>query len=205
MPSEASYDLLSTRGAEAAAPSGNQQLFDVWSNLYDAETNPDGYVSLGVAENALMHTEMTRYIKDSFDLPETALTYGEGACGSKRLRAAISHFVNRHFEPVTPVKAEHVNVSNGVTTSIEGCAFALGNEGDGFLLGQPYYGSFPYDLGDRAGIRVVGVQFWRRRSIFRRSGRELRRCPPPVRNLRHESQSAHPLQSAQPARTVLSP
>ena len=34
----ASYDgLLSTRGAEAAAPSGKQQLFDVWSNLYDAE------------------------------------------------------------------------------------------------------------------------------------------------------------------------
>jgi aspartate/methionine/tyrosine aminotransferase len=158
MPGKASHGL-STRGAEAAAPSGNQQLFDVWSNLYDAETNPDGYVSLGVAENALMHEEMVQYIKDSFNLGEDALTYGEGASGSKRLRAAVSHFVNRHFGPVSPVKAEHVNVSNGVTTSIEGCAFALGNEGDGFLLGQPYYGSFPYDVGDRAGIKVVAVTF----------------------------------------------
>lgn len=159
MPS-ASYDgLLSTRGAEAAAPSGKQQLFDVWSNLYDAEKNPDGYVSLGVAENALMHNEMARYVNESFDLPEDALTYGEGACGSKRLRAAVSHFVNRHFAPVASVKPAHVNISNGVTTSIEGCAFALANEGDGFLLGQPYYGSFPHDVGDRAAIKAVAVAF----------------------------------------------
>jgi aspartate/methionine/tyrosine aminotransferase len=159
MPEEAGHGLLSTRGAEAATPGGNQQLFDVWSNLYDAESNPDGYVSLGVAENALMHKEMAQYINDTFDLPEDALTYGEGACGSKRLRAAMSHFVNRYFKPVSPVKAEHINVSNGVTTSIEGCAFALGNKGDGFLLGQPYYGSFPHDVGDRAGIKVAGVKF----------------------------------------------
>jgi aspartate/methionine/tyrosine aminotransferase len=159
MSEEASHGLLSTRGVQAAAPSGNQQLFDVWSNLYDADTNPDGYVSLGVAENTLMHKEMAQYINDTFDLSEGALTYGEGGRGSKRLRAAMSHFVNRYFQPVSPVKAEQINVSNGVTTSIEGCAFALGNKGNGFLLGQPYYGSFPYDVGDRAGIKLVRVTF----------------------------------------------
>ena len=159
MPEEASYGLLSTRGAEATTPSGRQQLFEVINNLYDAETNPDGYVSLGVAENALMHKEMAQFINKSFDLSEDALTYGEGGSGSKRLRTAISRFVNKHFKPLSPIDPEHINVSNGVTTSIEGCAFALGNRGDGFLLGQPYYGSFPYDLGDRAGIKVVGVKF----------------------------------------------
>jgi aspartate/methionine/tyrosine aminotransferase len=159
MSGEASHGLLSTRGAKATAPGGNRLLFDIINNLYDAEANPDGYVSLGVAENALMHKEMAQYIKESFDLPEDALTYGEGASGSKRLRAAMSHFINRRFEPVLPVKVEHVNISNGVTTSIESCAFALGNRGDGILLGQPHYGSFPYDLGDRAGVEVVGVKF----------------------------------------------
>lgn len=151
-----SNGFLSARGAEAG---GSQVIFDIINNLYDAETNLDGYVSLGIAENSLMHREMTQYIKKSFDLPEVALTYGDGASGSKRLRAAVSHFINRHFDPVCPVKPEHLNISNGVTTSIEGCAFALGNHGDGFLLGQPYYGSFPHDLGDRAGIKVVSVKF----------------------------------------------
>jgi aspartate/methionine/tyrosine aminotransferase len=151
-----SNGFLSARGAEAG---GSQVIFDIINNLYDAETNLDGYVSLGIAENSLMHREMTQYIKKSFDFPEVALTYGDGASGSKRLRAAVSHFINRHFDPVCPVKPEHLNISNGVTASIEGCAFALGNHGDGFLLGQPYYGSFPHDLGDRAGIKVISVKF----------------------------------------------
>jgi aspartate/methionine/tyrosine aminotransferase len=154
-----SNGLLSARGAEAADPGRSQVIFDVINNPYDAETNLGGYISLGVAENALMHREMTEYIKKSFDLPEVALTYGDGVSGSKRLRAAVSHFVNRHFDPVCPVKPEHLNISNGVTTSIEGCAFALGDHGDGFLLGQPYYGSFPRDLGARAGVKVISVKF----------------------------------------------
>src|SRR5271156_3817282 len=116
----------------------------------DAETSLDGYVSLAVTENALMHREMAQHIEN---------LYGDGGSGSKRLRMAISHFVNRHFDPVCPVKPEHLNVLNGVTTSIEGCAFASGNHGDGFLLGEPYYGSFPRDLGDRAGIKVISVKF----------------------------------------------
>jgi aspartate/methionine/tyrosine aminotransferase len=151
--------LLSARGAKAAGPGKTQIIWDVINNLYDAETNLDGYVSLGIAENALMHREMAQYIKKSFDLPEVALTYGDGASGSKRLRAAVSHFVNRHFNPIYPVKPEHLSISNGVTTSIEGCAFALGDHGDGFLLGQPYYGSFPGDLGDRAGVKAISVKF----------------------------------------------
>jgi aspartate/methionine/tyrosine aminotransferase len=151
-----SNGLLSARGAESARQGGSRLKLDV---VYDTETNLDGYVSLGIAENALMHREMAQYIKKSFDLPELALTYGDGVSGSKRLRAATSHFVNRHFHPVYPVKPEHLHISNGVTTSIEGCAFALGNHGDGFLLGRPYYVSFPRDLGARAGVKVISVQF----------------------------------------------
>lgn len=151
--------MLSARGFRAAEPGGLAGLMEVWNDMYDAETNPDGYISLGVAENALMHHEMTQYINSSFSLADFSLTYGEGGSGSKRLRAAISKFVNRHFKPVVPVTAEQINVSNGVTTSIEACAWHLGNTGDGFLLGQPYYGSFPHDLGDRAGVTVVGVKF----------------------------------------------
>ena len=143
--------LLSERGNVSAAPAKKQLIFDIINNLWHPETNPDGYVSLGVAENALMHEEMAQFIKKSFDIPEVALTYGDGGTGSKRLRAALSRFITRKFEPVSPVKPEHITVTNGVTTSIEECAWGLGDPGDGFLLGRPYYGSFPHDLGERAG------------------------------------------------------
>ena len=128
--------MLSTRGAKAAEPGGLVALMKVWNDMYDAEKNPGGYISLGVAENALMHKEMSQYINSSFSISDFSLTYGDGGSGSKRLRAALSKFVNRHFKTVTPVTTEQINVSNGVTTSIEGCAWYLGNEGDGFLLVQ---------------------------------------------------------------------
>ncbi len=150
--------MLSTRGTTASRPGGLAALMKVWNDMYDASSNPSGYISLGVAKNALMHTEMAQYINSTFSIPDFSLTYGEGGSGSKRLRAAVSRFVNRHFKPVVPVESEQINVSNGVTTSIEGCAWHLGNAGDGFLLGQPYYGSFPHDLGDRAGVKLVGVK-----------------------------------------------
>jgi hypothetical protein len=63
MREEASHGLLSARGAEVPAPGGNQLLFDIINNPYDAEKIPHGYVSLGAAENALMHKEMVQYIK----------------------------------------------------------------------------------------------------------------------------------------------
>ncbi|KZF20923.1 PLP-dependent transferase [Xylona heveae TC161] len=150
---------LSQRGEAAAAIGRKNIFFDVISNLWHPEDNPDGFVSLGVAENALMHEEMAQFAKKTFHLPHHSLTYGDGATGSKRLRAAVARFMNRHFDPVTPIDPEHVTTTIGVTTAIEASGMALGNPGDGFLLARPYYGAFPPDLGARAEIKVVGVSF----------------------------------------------
>ena len=76
--------------------------------------------------------------------------YGDGSHGSKRLRAAVAQFVNAQFNPVLPVESKHVHVSPGVSNANEMLAYILGNEGDGFLLGRPYYGAFPGDFWARA-------------------------------------------------------
>jgi aspartate/methionine/tyrosine aminotransferase len=76
-----------------------------------------------------------------------------------RLRTALAGFFNRYFAPVVPVEAQHIDVSNGVTASIERCAFELGDAGDSFLLGRPHYGTYSSDLGDRAGIKTIPVSF----------------------------------------------
>ncbi len=80
-----------------------------------------------------------------------ALTYGDGFYGSKRLRAAITQFVNRYFHPHQAVKPDHVVATAGLTNSLEQMAYVLGDHGDGFLIGRPYYTSLPTDFGSRAG------------------------------------------------------
>lgn len=80
-----------------------------------------------------------------------AFTYGDGFYGSKRLRLAIADFMNRCFQPHQAVKQEHVVATAGLTNSLEQMAYALGDHGDGFLIGRPYYTSLPKDFGARAG------------------------------------------------------
>ena len=85
-----------------------------------------------------------------FRLDEHSLTYGDSPVGSKRLRKVIANFVTERFHPVTPVTADHVQVTNGLTSALETCAWVLGSEGNGILLGRPYYRAFIEDLGKRA-------------------------------------------------------
>ncbi|KAK3060683.1 hypothetical protein LTS18_007990, partial [Coniosporium uncinatum] len=136
---------LSARGAIASEPPKGTTLWDVLANPWHPSTNPSGYVSLGVAENTLMHPELTAFVQRTTAIPPRAFTYGDGPLGSNRLRAAMVRFLNRRLNPVVPIEVEHIVPTNGVTTAIEHCAWALANPGDGILLGQPYYGAFPAD------------------------------------------------------------
>ena len=151
---------LRARSAAAAAGAAPQKLFkEVLSDQYDATTNPQGFVNLGIAENTLMHAELVAHLKRHFDPPSSAFSYGSGPGGSIRLRTALAEFFNHFFAPATPVKSEHINISNGVTAALERCAFEIGDPGDSFLLGRPYYGSYASDIGDRANVRTIPVSF----------------------------------------------
>jgi aspartate/methionine/tyrosine aminotransferase len=78
------------------------------------------------------------------------LTYGDDFSGGKLLRAAISHFANRHFQPLIPITPAHVAVTAGVTNAIEVTAWSFGDPGDGVLLGRPFYTAFVNDMRARA-------------------------------------------------------
>ena len=80
-----------------------------------------------------------------------ALTYGDGFHGSKRLRSAIAQFLNAHFHPRYAVLREQVVATAGLTNCLEQMAYVLGDRGDGFLIGRPYYTTLPKDFGSRAG------------------------------------------------------
>ncbi|KAL7269323.1 hypothetical protein RUND412_008020 [Rhizina undulata] len=155
-----SAGALSRRGAATVANGERMNtLIDFLSNAYDPETNPTGVISLGVAENAHMHEELVEFANKNLKIDEHTLTYGEGPFGSERLRAALSVFLNEHFNPAEPVHQEQIIVSAGVTSTSDLLAWVLTDAGDGILLGAPFYGAFVNDFRTRSSAAVVPVYF----------------------------------------------
>jgi 1-aminocyclopropane-1-carboxylate synthase len=151
--------MLSSRGATAARTQKKDLMFEVMADTYHPKTNPSGYINLGIAENTLMHTPLLSHLTKNFSPPTSSLSYGCGPSGSPRLRSALASFFNAHFSPVVPVTPAHIDASRGVTSSLERLAYELGDPGDSFLLGRPYYGSYASDLSDRAGVLLAPVSF----------------------------------------------
>ncbi|CZR48717.1 uncharacterized protein FPRO_03962 [Fusarium proliferatum ET1] len=151
--------MLSKRGEVFATPTSKMPMLDVVNDLWHAETNPEGYISLGVAENTLMHKELIQHITQNFNLDSHALTAGDGFTGSHRLRNTLARFINRHFSPFEDITKDQVIVTSGVGQAIELSGFALCDKGDGVLLSRPHYGNFPIDLGYRVEAKIVGVSF----------------------------------------------
>ncbi|KAK5244005.1 hypothetical protein LTS03_005825 [Exophiala xenobiotica] len=152
--------MLAGRAQTCAAPDAIESpLWDVVNDLWEPENNPNGYVSLGIAENSLMHHELEQHIANNLRLPLRAFTYGDGPLGSKRLRNAVAQFLNRRLKPVSNLRPKHIIITNGVSHAIEHTSWAFCNPGDGFLLGRPYYGAFLPDISLRPGVETVTVPF----------------------------------------------
>mmetsp|Transcript_12748 Transcript_12748/g.46629 ORF Transcript_12748/g.46629 Transcript_12748/m.46629 type:complete len:419 (-) Transcript_12748:606-1862(-) len=79
--------------------------------------------------------------------------------GPPEFRRALLTCLNSVVYPKASRKLEdgHLWVANGVTTLLEGLAFALCDDGDAVLVPAPFYNGFTMDLCLRAGARIVPV------------------------------------------------
>lgn len=150
---------LSQRAQATEKSARGLLLWEIIPNLWDPKTNPNGYVSLGVAENSLMHGTLSKHIHNNLALSNPAFTYGDGTMGSKRLKAAVAGFLTKHLKPAKPIEPAHVAMTNGCSAAIEHLSWAFADPGDCFLLGQPYYGTFIPDLTARFNAKVLPVPF----------------------------------------------
>ncbi|RYP74551.1 hypothetical protein DL769_003996 [Monosporascus sp. CRB-8-3] len=137
---------ISTRTVAAREKAQGALTWRIIPNIWDPKSNPDGFVSLGAAENSLMHDEPNQHVRDNFSPSNVASTYVDGMTGTKRLKAAMAQFLNRHLQPFQPLEPSHIEVTNGCSSAIEHLVWGLSNPGEGFLLGQPYYGTFTPDI-----------------------------------------------------------
>ncbi|KAI9658481.1 MAG: hypothetical protein M1831_003919 [Alyxoria varia] len=129
------------------------------SNPFDAEGNPEGIISMGVAENRLMHQEIADQINKHMHVTKRMLTYGDGSVGSNRLRQSLAGFMTRNFDPLKPIEMQHVTILAGVSSVIDSLSFCLCEQGEGILIGRPLYVGFISDFVNRARVQPVTVDF----------------------------------------------
>lgn len=151
---------LSDRGLANLVPDSIKAIMKAGSsNAYHPEHNPNGIVSLGVAENRLLHAEIADRINSHMRVSQRMLTYGDGSVGSNVLREAVAKFVNAHFQPVEELGYTSVAVLNGVSAILDCLAWCICDEGDSILIGRPFYVGFVSDFMNRAKVDLVAVAF----------------------------------------------
>lgn len=129
----------------------------VLSDGYDVKSNPDGIISLGVAENYLSHDIISNFFSKNSQCLTSMLTYGTGFSGSPELKLALASFYKKYFK-ARDISAENILIGNGCTSLLDLLAFALCDSGDGILIAKPLYGGFCNDLSGRANVEVVDVE-----------------------------------------------
>ena len=111
---------LSHRALTNLIPSSIKAIMKAGSsNPYHQSHNPHGIVFLGVAENRLLHAEITEHVNSQMRVSQRKLTYGDGSVGSDGLRGAVAEFVNGRFRPVERVGCADVTVLNGVSAILD--------------------------------------------------------------------------------------
>ena len=148
---------LSTRATAVSSSSSGSLLWEVTANQWHEDTNPSGYVSLGMAENALMQKSLCDRMAAVPHISPRDLTYGDGTTGSKHLKEVLATFLTRYFHTCGPVNANHITVTNGCSAALEHLAWAFGDAGDCFLVGRPFFRAFVPNTELRVDSKLIPV------------------------------------------------
>ncbi|KAI7156417.1 PLP-dependent transferase [Hortaea werneckii] len=152
---------LAPRGAELADGPSLRELFGgILGDKYDKDTNPNGMINIGTAENYIMIPEVSQFTQTHpVTLDNNQLSYGEGPWGTPRLRRAMAHHMNKRFHPMVPIQPDDLLFANGVSTICELLGFSLASPGDAILMSSPIYQAFAVDFGTKAKVSTVHVSF----------------------------------------------
>ncbi|KAJ9093170.1 hypothetical protein QFC21_006487 [Naganishia friedmannii] len=123
------------------------------------DDNPNGIISLGVAENSLMAKEVKQFYGDAFAryFREADLTYGDSLFASQRLTEALVRFYTHYFRPHDTLEISQIATGNGVYATLNHLLHVLINPGEVILTSAPYYLGFDAMCTKRCGGVLVGV------------------------------------------------
>ncbi|GAA5826939.1 hypothetical protein JCM5353_004772 [Sporobolomyces roseus] len=156
VPSLSRPPVLSSRGQHALnrPPLLKCSLFE---NQF-ADSNPHGYINLGVAENSLCTSWLTEFFESHFKLDYSDFTYGTSLSGSNRLFAALRNLFDEHFHALRPVERDHIITGTGASTVIDLLVSLIADDQEGILVARPFYNGFQTSFEGRNGVKAVGVE-----------------------------------------------
>uniref|UniRef100_A0A8C5Q9D2 Aminotransferase class I/classII large domain-containing protein n=1 Tax=Leptobrachium leishanense TaxID=445787 RepID=A0A8C5Q9D2_9ANUR len=133
---------LSSQGAEIASRSTIlQQGYKMClQDLYDKESNQQGFINLGTSENKicfdLLHDRLT---KPDMNYLEPSLLEYHDTRGIKSLREEVAQFLSHYCRAPAPLSPDNVIIMNGSRSIFCALSNVILNPGDGFLIPTPYF------------------------------------------------------------------
>ncbi len=127
-------------------------------NPYDAVNNPEGAISLCIAENVLSWPEMRAKLQEIAQrpIPQWVSKY-TSILGAPPFREALARFAERHLSTIGGRSAQtfsedHFAVSSGATGIVELTALLLCDDGDVAAFPAPCYPVYTQDVGNKAKV-----------------------------------------------------
>jgi 1-aminocyclopropane-1-carboxylate synthase len=131
------------------------------TNPYNEQTNPNGYINLGVAENSLCAKEMAKKIteiRSKNPVSESTFPYGDFR-GSMAFRQQIAKlFQTTIFNTQQTLNPDHFFVCNGAGSTIEQISAALCDQGEYVMIPAPMYHGLENDINRRMNNLMLPVQ-----------------------------------------------
>lgn len=116
-----------------------------------SDENPDGIISLCVAENRLSSELVCERLARVPKMPEPVLHYG--GYGTEKVAEFLSRYVAKR-----EVRRDQVVLTSGASAAIDNLMYALCEAGDAVLSPAPGYGGFEDSTFKRAGVHLLSAE-----------------------------------------------
>ncbi|KAG4254986.1 hypothetical protein FPRO06_04328 [Fusarium proliferatum] len=152
--SDAKMGFLSQRATEAVGGLDLPWRFAPRGD-YDADHNPDGLISFGTAEHALVTKDLKDFTDKNVTISLTDFLYRGSHAGGSRFPKALAAHLNEYLQPYSPVTPDMIRCVGAATAMHDILAWGVADPGDGVLTSRPVYGRFELDFGNMSQVRVV--------------------------------------------------